>query len=276
MSEKSKMLVTPEGKIIGTVGGGCLEADVWTEARRVMEEGKSHIQKFILTEKYAGESGLNCGGIVEILTEPLPEEGSRYFSRRAGTQRRGSSWHAGDDSNRPSDYPDGRRKVLLCDDGSTVGCLGDAALEAFVTERGWDVLQGENFAVVDYQTDAGDTLQLFMEPVLPTPTVYVFGGGHVSFFIVRAAKLAGFKVKVIDDRPAFANKERFPQADDTIVMEFDEVRDAFDFGQDDYVVLVTRGHQHDQQILEQIYDCDARYLGHDRQQKQDFQNVETP
>jgi xanthine dehydrogenase accessory factor len=83
----------------------------------------------------------------------------------------------------------------------------------------------------------------------------------VSFFVVRAAKLAGFKVKVIDDRPAFANKERFPQADETIVMEFDEVREAFDFGQDDYVVLVTRGHQHDQQILEQIYDCDARYLG---------------
>ena len=79
MSEKSKMLVTPEGKIIGTVGGGCLEADVWTEARRVMEEGKSSIQQFILTEKYAGESGLNCGGVVEILTEPLPAHGQELF-----------------------------------------------------------------------------------------------------------------------------------------------------------------------------------------------------
>jgi xanthine dehydrogenase accessory factor len=158
-------------------------------------------------------------------------------------------------------YPDGKRKVLLCDDGSTVGTFGDGALEAFVAARGWDVLQGENFAIVDYQTETGDALQLFMEPVLPTPTVYVFGGGHVSFFIVQAAKLAGFKVKVIDDRPAFANAERFPQADETIVMELDEVRDAFDFGQDDYIVLVTRGHQHDQQILEQIYDCNARYLG---------------
>ena len=261
MSEKSKMLVTPEGKIIGTVGGGCLEADVWTEARRVMEEGKSHIQQFVLTEKYAGESGLNCGGVVEILTEPLPEEGSDIFRAVLALKdkgRRGTLVTILTDHPR---YPDGKRKVLLCDDGSTVGSLGDSALEAFVTERGWDVLQGEDFAAVDYRTEAGDTLQLFMEPVLPTPTVYVFGGGHVSFFIVQAAKLAGFKVKVIDDRPAFANKERFPQADDTIVMEFDEVRDTFDFGQDDYVVLVTRGHQHDQQILEQIYDCDARYLG---------------
>ncbi len=261
MSEKSKMLVTPEGQIIGTVGGGCLEADVWTEARRVMDEGKSNIQQFVLTEKYAGESGLNCGGVVEILTEPLPEEGTDIFRAVLELKDKGRRGALVTILTDHPTYPDGKRKLLLCDDGSAIGSFGDEGLEAFVTERGWDVLQGENFAVVDYQTDEGETLQLFMEPVLPTPTVYVFGGGHVSFFIVRAAKLAGFKVKVIDDRPTFANKERFPQADETLVMELDEVRDAFHFGQDDYIVLVTRGHQHDQQILEQIYDCDARYLG---------------
>ena len=261
MSEKSKMLVTPEGKIIGTVGGGCLEADVWTEARRVMEDGKSNIQEFVLTEKYAGESGLNCGGVVEILTEPLPESGSEIFRKVLELKDKGRRGTMVTILTDHPNYPDGQRKMLLCDDGETVGALGDAALEAFVTERGWDVLQGENFAVVDYPTQDGDTLKLFMEPILPTPTVYVFGGGHVSFFVVRAAKLAGFKVIVIDDRPAFANKERFPQADDTIVMEFDDARETFNFGQDDYVILVTRGHQHDQQILEQIYDCDARYLG---------------
>jgi xanthine dehydrogenase accessory factor len=261
MSEKSKMLVTPEGKIIGTVGGGCLEADVWAEARRVMETGKSNIQQFVLTEKYAGESGLNCGGVVEILTEPLPEKGREIFQAVLDLKDAGHRGTLVTILTDHADYPEGRRKLLLCDDGTTVGSLGDNVLEAFVGERGWEVLQGENFAMVPYQTEAGDTVQLFMEPVLPTPTVYVFGGGHVSFFVVRAAELAGFKVKVIDDRPAFANKERFPQADATIVMEFDQVREAFDFGQDDYIVLVTRGHQHDQQILEQIYDCQARYIG---------------
>src|SRR5207244_11310676 len=75
MSEKSKMLVTPEGKIIGTAGGGCLAADVWTDAGRVMDEGTSSIQQVILTEQYAGESGLNCGGIDELLTALLPEQG---------------------------------------------------------------------------------------------------------------------------------------------------------------------------------------------------------
>jgi xanthine dehydrogenase accessory factor len=261
MSEKSKMLVTPEGQIIGTVGGGCLEADVWTEARRVMEEGKSSIQQFVLTEKYAGESGLNCGGVVEILTEPLPEQGRDIFRTILELK---DSGHRGTLVTVLTDhpqYPEGRRKLLLCDDGSTVGSLGDTTLEAFVAGKGQEILQGEEFAILDYHLEDGSTIKLFMEPILPTPTVYVFGGGHVSFFVVRAAKLAGFKVKVIDDRPAFANPERFPEADATLVLEFDQVRDTFDFGQDDYIVLVTRGHQHDQQILEQIHDCQARYIG---------------
>lgn len=261
MSEKSKMLVTPEGQIIGTVGGGCLEADVWTEARQVMAEGKSSIQKFILTEKYAGESGLNCGGIVEILTEPLPEQGEEIFRTILDLKDAG---HRGTLITILTDhpqFPEGRRKILLCDDGSIVGTLGDTDLEAFVSDQGQTVLKSEQFAILDYDLQDGTTLKLFMEPVLPTPTVYVFGGGHVSFFVVRAAKLAGFKVKVIDDRPAFANAERFPEADEAIVMEFDLIKDAFDFGQDDYLVLVTRGHQHDQHILEQIYDCEARYIG---------------
>lgn len=261
MSEKSKMLVTPEGTIIGTVGGGCLEADVWTEARRVMEEGKSSIQQFILTEKYAGESGLNCGGIVEILTEPLPEQGQALFRTLLQLKESGRRGTLATILTEDAHYPEGQRKFLVCDDGQTVGSFGDTVLEEFVKSRGHEILHGENFAIETYRTVDGTDLKVFLEPILPTPTVYVFGGGHVSFFVVRAAKLAGFRVRVIDDRPAFANKERFPEADATIVMEFDAVREAFDFSQDDYIVLVTRGHQHDQQILEQIYNCQARYIG---------------
>ncbi|MCZ6871916.1 MAG: XdhC family protein [bacterium] len=261
MSEKSKMLVTPEGQIIGTVGGGCLEADVWAEARQVMAAGKSSIQKFVLTEKYAGESGLNCGGIVEILTEPLPKQGEELFRAILDLKDTGHRGTLITILTHHPQFPEGRRKILLCDDGSTVGTLSDPELEAFVTDQGQAVLKSEQFAILDHELRDGTTLKLFMEPVLPTPTVYVFGGGHVSFFVVRAAKLAGFKVVVIDDRPAFANPERFPEADDTIVMEFDQIKDTFDFGQDDYMVLVTRGHQHDQYILEQVYDCEARYIG---------------
>jgi xanthine dehydrogenase accessory factor len=89
----------------------------------------------------------------------------------------------------------------------------------------------------------------------------VFGGGHIVSPLVRVATLAGFRVRVIDDDPAFVNQERFPDADATIALAFHQVGEAFDFGQDDYIVLMTRGHAHDHTILEQIYDRPARYLG---------------
>jgi xanthine dehydrogenase accessory factor len=68
-------------------------------------------------------------------------------------------------------------------------------------------------------------------------------------------------VRVIDDDPTFVSQERFPEADATLAMPFTHVGETFDFGQDDYVVLMTRGHGHDHTILEQIYGCPARYLG---------------
>jgi xanthine dehydrogenase accessory factor len=123
------------------------------------------------------------------------------------------------------------------------------------------VLLGEQGIIEGYHTEDGSTLRLLLEPMLPTPTLWVFGGGHIVSPLVRAATLAGFRVRVIDDDPAFVNQERFPDADATIVMAFQRVGEVFDFGQDDYVVLMTRGHAHDHTILEQIYDCPARYLG---------------
>ena len=71
MSGKAKMLVGADGTMVGTVGGGCLEADVWAEAQRVIKGDISKIAAFILTEQHAGESGLNCGGKVEIFIEPV-------------------------------------------------------------------------------------------------------------------------------------------------------------------------------------------------------------
>ena len=83
MSKKAKMLVLPDGKIVGTVGGGCLEADVWAEARQVMETGEPTLQRFVLTEEHAGDDGLNCGGNVEIFTEPIKFENG-YITPPAG------------------------------------------------------------------------------------------------------------------------------------------------------------------------------------------------
>jgi len=135
MSKKAKMLVLPDGKILGTVGGGCLEADVWAEARAVMETGKPTLQRFILTEKHAGENGLNCGGNVEIFTEPLfPKHGENILKEISEIQtERGSAVLAtlvvgGSEAERCS-------KLLVRPDGSMTGTLGYPEADAAVARE---------------------------------------------------------------------------------------------------------------------------------------------
>ena len=86
MSGKAKMLVGEDGTMVGTVGGGCLEADVWAEAQRVLKKDISKIASFILTEQHAGESGLNCGGKVVSASQ-------RIVSSKATPTAFRSDWH---------------------------------------------------------------------------------------------------------------------------------------------------------------------------------------
>lgn len=257
----SKLLVTSAETLRGMVGSDSLVAEVWAEAQRVIEADQRSLRQFGVTAQDAVANGWYRAWTVEMLLEPLTEQSQEILQTLIDLEDTG---HRGTLVTMLTDhpqYPAGRRKLLVCDDDTTVGGLGDAALEAFVRRRGQEVLRGEQRIIEDYQTAQGETLRLLFEPMVPTSTIYVFGCGQVAVPLVRVATLAGFKVRVIDHGAAFANQERFPEAAATLVMEFDRVGEAFDFGPDDYVVLMTRGHQHDQQILEQLYKSSARYLG---------------
>jgi xanthine dehydrogenase accessory factor len=261
VSATSKLLVTSTGTLMGRSGSDVLDADIRTEAQRVLAQGPHSPRQFCVLNKEAVASGWYRAWTVELLIEPLQEQGHEILralvaledTRHRGTLTTILTEHP--------HYPAGRRKLLVCDDGTLVGRLGNAGLEAVVRRRGQEVLLGGQRFLEDYHTEDGSLLQLLLEPMLPTPTLWVFGGGHIASPLVCAATLAGFRVRVIDDDPAFVNQERFPEADATMVMSFAHVGETFDFGQDDYVVLMTRGHAHDHTILEQIYDCSARYLG---------------
>jgi xanthine dehydrogenase accessory factor len=198
---------------------------------------------------------------VELLIEPLQEQGQALLRALVALEDTGHRGTLVTILTEYPHYPAGQRKLLVGDDGTMVGGLGEERLEVLVKHRGQEVLLGEQSIVEDYRAADGSTLRLLLEPILPIPMLSVFGGGHIVSPLVRAAALAGFKVRVIDDDPAFVNQERFPDADATLVMAFQHVGKAFDFGQDDYVVLMTRGHAHDHTILEQIYDRPVRYLG---------------
>ncbi|MGH7839015.1 MAG: XdhC family protein, partial [Candidatus Binataceae bacterium] len=164
--ESSRMLVREDGSMAGTVGGGCVEADVWAAAKEVMSSEQPRKMTFNLNHEAAYDAGLICGG----------------------------------------------------------------------------------------------TLEIFVEPILPQPLLYLFGGGHVSTAVARVAHLAGFAIAVVDDRESFANAGRFPMA----ARFFTTYEDAFreiQPGSSTYLVIVTRGHKDDMRVLAWAARTSARYIG---------------
>ncbi|MGC1106621.1 MAG: XdhC family protein, partial [Candidatus Acidiferrales bacterium] len=106
----------------------------------------------------------------------------------------------------------------------------------------------------------GGTLEIFVEPILPQPKLYLFGGGHVSTALARVAHLAGFSISVIDDRASFANAERFPMAEE-ICTSYEEAFEKVKPNASAYLVIVTRGHKDDMRVLEWAVSTEARYIG---------------
>lgn len=162
----AKMLIRQDGSIVGTVGGGCVEAEVWEAAREVMDTERPRKLRFSLGHDVSFENGLICGGQVEI----------------------------------------------------------------------------------------------YVEPVLAQPQLLLFGAGHVSRSISQIATLAGFAVTVLDDREAFANAERFPEAVATLAADYEDLVARIDVHDASYVVIVTRGHKDDMCILRWAVTTPARYV----------------
>jgi len=164
--ESSRMLVREDGSTEGTVGGGCVEADVWAAAKEVMSKEAPRKMVFNLNEEASYDNGLICGG----------------------------------------------------------------------------------------------TLEVFVEPILPQPVIYLWGGGHISMAIANAAYPVGFAITVIDDREAFANAQRFPMAQE-IFTSFEDAFEKIKPNGSSYLVIVTRGHKEDMRVLAWAVRTGARYVG---------------
>jgi xanthine dehydrogenase accessory factor len=164
--ESSRMLVREDGSIAGTIGGGCVEADVWAAAKEVMHKESPRKMVFNLNHEAGYDSGLICGG----------------------------------------------------------------------------------------------TLEVFVEPILPQPLLYIFGGGHVSMALAKTAHAAGFGITVVDDREQFANAQRFPMAQE-ILTSYENAFASIAPNTSSYLVIVTRGHRDDMRVLAWAVRTQARYIG---------------
>lgn len=164
--ESAKLLVREDGSLVGTIGGGCVEAEVWNAAREVMETEKPRHMTFNLSQDAAYDNGLICGG----------------------------------------------------------------------------------------------QLNVFVEPVMPQPFAIIFGGGHISKSLSKVASMAGFATVIVDNREAYANRERFPEADAVHAEEYEDVFPKLVVNECSYVVIVTRGHKDDMRVLRWAIDTPARYV----------------
>jgi xanthine dehydrogenase accessory factor len=161
-------------------------------------------------------------------------------------------------------------KILIKDDGSLVGSIGGGTLEARICREAMSVLREAKAKMLHFdltgeeegdQMLCGGEMDIFIEPILPPPTLYIFGAGHISLSISKMAKMVGFRVVVIDDRAEFANPERFPEADQILAQDFSATLPRLRIDDSSYIAIVTRGHQFDEKVLEWAVQTEARYIG---------------
>jgi xanthine dehydrogenase accessory factor len=224
------MLVGAAGRLIGTVGGGCVEADVIGAALDAQARRQPALVTHHLNADLAGDLGLSCGGTVEIFVEPLvmDEAYVRVLEAAAaadsGVVRTAVAWEAVRGPVKvfeplPPDAPRGEPATLTRDG-------------RFVVER-----------------------------LVPAPRVFVFGAGHVGAAIARAAAAAGFRVVVIDDRAEYADPSRFESGVAVLAAEVEAALTRYPLTAGDAVVIATRGHRNDALILERVATSPAGYVG---------------
>jgi len=162
-------------------------------------------------------------------------------------------------------------KMLVRADGSILGTIGGGSLEAQVIEEAVKVIKQSkpkrlHFALTAKKVEeegmlCGGELEVFIEPILTPPTLYLFGGGHISLPLAKMGKLLGFKIAVIDDRAEFANPDRFPEAGIVLAEDYTKTFSKLKIDKSSYIVIVTRNHQYDNMVLEWAVGTPAKYIG---------------
>jgi xanthine dehydrogenase accessory factor len=255
----AKLLADDLGRLVGTLGGGCVEADAVEEARRVLESGEPSLRDYELTEELAYDTGLVCGGTMWIAIEH-GRQATRAANRdllddlllasRGGSpvalitllERRGREYATAG-------------RMLVESAGSVTGSLGELDARAVALAR--ETLERGTARVVRLD----DERELLLEPVTSRPTLLQIGAGHVGLAVARMARLLDFRVVVVDDRPEFANRERIPEADEVVCADMVRALEKLEVAWNTFVVVATRGHKMDAHALRAAVRTPARYVG---------------
>src|SRR5437870_3416141 len=211
--QSAKMLIRDDGSTLGSVGGGCVEAEVWTAAQDVMRDEKSKIMTFDLTDESMAESGLICGGKIEIFVEPiLPTAkmvifGAGHIATQVSKIATIAGFRTTVVDNRPV-YANAERFP----EAETIhsDSFGKALRNGVNRRSEEHTSELQSRGQRTFPTRRSSDL---VEPILPTAKMVIFGAGHIATQVSKIATIAGFRTTVVDNRPVYANAERFPEAE---------------------------------------------------------------
>jgi xanthine dehydrogenase accessory factor len=261
--EGAKMWVGEGGRILGSVTiGGCVDAEVMAEAEGVLSGARPKLLSLDLGDEDAWEIGLTCGGTIEVFLEPVAlGEGPSPDGALALYETLRSHVAAGGSGAIVTrmDPPDAGAKLLLLDDGRRVGTLGDPALdEAAVTAARGPLATGVSRTV---GLGPAEAIRSFVEVHLPLPTLLVVGGSHVAMPLVTLARSLGLRTVVVDGRPRFATRERFPDVDELLIGIPSELVRRIPLRPTTALVLVAHDYKYDLPVLRHALSGEVGYIG---------------
>lgn len=265
----ARMLIDEQGRSIGTVSGGCLENDVLTRAKRVLENGNPTLLTYDTTQTEDSIFGfqMGCRGVIRVLLEAARDNQSLEFLRDCFEQRVLGAMAILIDA--PKDFPIAVGAKIFARSNENA----EATINAtdFHTIKNYDFLKpvfadllealSENQAGAKiYETDKG-VIEFFIETVVPPVSLLLFGAGYDALPVVDFAKNLGWRVAVIDHRAGWANVERFPTADEIIVARAEDLPETLFQDKNSVAVLMTHNYNQDREILPRLLNSSVKYIG---------------
>lgn len=268
----AKMLVFADGTTIGTIGGGCGEAEGRREALNAIAAYTSKIYHLNMTADMAQEEGMVCGGVMELFINYLG-----FQSPMEQTNLNKEYLSAIKETTNPTivtviealDEQLIGKKMFIKNTGDVLGDLGLEELSRIAQESvkiGGKSCQPQLISLdsefepcVSSVTKAA--YRLLIEPTTTVVQLLILGAGHIALPLATMAKIIGYEVSVVDDRPSFANSARFPTADTIICDDFERALDAININPQTFVVIITRGHRYDKVCLRKVINQPASYIG---------------
>jgi len=256
--EGARMVVGEGGRILGSVTiGGCVDAQVIEESAGVLGDGKPRLLELNLGDEEAWEIGLTCGGTIEVFLEPVALDRADDPALALHERAQSHAERGGRSAVVTRLDPGGNgRKLLVLDDGRTEGGMGAADLDRRLTEEATRAI-GEGTS----RTWVQDDVRAFVEVVAPPAILAVIGAGHVAMPLVTLGRALGLRTVVIDGRPRFATRERFPDADDVRIGIPSELVRELPLVPTTALVLVAHDYKYDVPVIKHALETPVGYIG---------------